>query len=224
MSGRTLAVGDIHGCDVALDVLLSNLALTAGDRLVVLGDVVDRGPNTRGALDRLLEARRACELTYVRGNHEEMMLDARRGGPRWRAWWENGGPETLRSYGGAIEDVPDAHWELIESAAPYAETGSEIFVHANLDPGVALPEQGGEWLRWRHVTGREPPHPSGRRVVCGHTAMRGGVPGVWDGWVCLETRVWRGSFLTCLDVGTDVIYQARQSGEYRYGVTLRDLI
>lgn len=223
MPGRTLAIGDIHGCDVALDVLLSHLGPTRDDRLILLGDVIDWGPNSRAVVQRLLQVQGDCTLIHLMGNHEEMLLAAVNG-TRVRRWLELGGAATLRSYANDIARIPDAHLEWLSAAVPYWESDCEIFIHANLEPEVPLHEQTGEWLRWRRLTGHEQPHPSGRRVICGHTAMPSGLPRLLNGWVALDTLAYRGRFLTCLDIETNQIHQSRQSGQLRYGVTLQDLV
>jgi serine/threonine protein phosphatase 1 len=222
-AGRVLALGDIHGCDVALDVLLEKVAPGRDDTLVVLGDAVDRGPQTRNVIERLIDVGSACRLVFILGNHEEMMLEALSGALPPTDWLRYGGREMLESYGGHPDQIPDSHHAFFAAAVPYFETGTEIFVHANLEPGIPLEEQTPRWLRWERLTGRERPHPSGRRVICGHTAIPNGLPVVFEGWVCIDTLAYRGQYLTCLDVGSNVIYQAQQSGTLRYGVTLNDL-
>ncbi len=75
---RTLAIGDIHGCSVALDALLDLVAPGAGDLVVALGDYVDRGPDSLGVMNRLVRMSKVGGgLIALRGNHEEMMMDAR---------------------------------------------------------------------------------------------------------------------------------------------------
>jgi serine/threonine protein phosphatase 1 len=92
---------------------------------------------------------------------------------------------------------------------------NEIFVHANLEPGVPLDQQTAEWLRWVRFIGFEEPHSSGKRIICGHTPQPDGAPAITDGWVCLDTWAYNGSFLSAMDVETNVVYQAKQTGEYR---------
>jgi serine/threonine protein phosphatase 1 len=129
-------------------------------------------------------------------------------------WWSVGGAETIESYGGDPEQVPEEHLAFLETALPYLETESTIFIHADLDLGVPLDEQDADSLRWRKIDGSEPPHPSGKRIVCGHTSQKSGRPLVWDGWVCIDTRVYdEGGTLTALDVGSDEIFQADQHGK-----------
>src|SRR5438128_6850305 len=76
---RTLAIGDIHGCLTALDTLLGFVRPTPEDRLIFLGDYIDRGPDSKGVLNRLIELKRIRRFICLRGNHEIMMLAGREG-------------------------------------------------------------------------------------------------------------------------------------------------
>lgn len=219
---RVLVLGDIHGCDVALAVLLNRLQLTSSDTLVVLGDAVDRGPGSCRVLDQLIEVRQSSRLIYLMGNHEEMMLEAL-GGRRSSMWLRHGGIATLDSYGGALTNIPDDHLELLNEMHPYWESSTEICVHASLEPGVDLVDQQSEWLRWQKLTGLEFPHPSGKRVLCGHSGISNGLPALLDGWICLDTLAYEGGYLTCLDTSTGEISQTQQSGTFRGGLLLSDL-
>ena len=100
-----VAIGDIHGCGATMEALLEELAPTTADHLVFIGDYVDRGPDSRGVLDRLVRlsadaaAGRGPACTFLRGNHDQMMLDYidSRGAnlPLWRM---NGGLSTIAAY------------------------------------------------------------------------------------------------------------------------------
>jgi serine/threonine protein phosphatase 1 len=212
MPARTIAIGDIHGCDVALAALIEMLQPAVDDTVVILGDVVDRGPGSRQSIEQLIELQRRCRLVLIMGNHDEMMIAAIRRGHALDAWLRFGGQETVECYGGEAMRVPVAHVEFLEAGRHFWETDTEIFVHGSLEPGVLLEQQSPEWMRWTHLTGAEEPHPSGRRVICGHTSLRGGVPGVLPGWVCIDTCAFGGQPLTALDVGSDLVYQADQQG------------
>lgn len=215
MSQRTIAIGDIHGCHLALDKLLRDLEITSDDTVIVLGDVIDRGPGSKQAVEQLLALEKSCRLVSLLGNHEEMLIEARDGGIIESTWLRYGGRETLDSYGGGYESVPDRHWEFFLSGRDYFETDSEIFVHASLQPKVSLQAQTAEWLRWTRLTGKETPRGCGRRVICGHTSLDQETPWVLDGWVCLDTTCYANQYLTALDVTNDLVYQARQTGESR---------
>jgi serine/threonine protein phosphatase 1 len=216
--GRLLAIGDIHGCHVAFETLLTHLAITPSDTFVVLGDVIDRGPGTRQVIDRLIDLKQRCRLAFLLGNHEEMLLDSLAIEELQDPWLGFGGLETLMSYGEHAEDtgeIPPEHLTFLRSGLDYFETPSMVFVHANLEPGRPLIEQTPEWLRWAKLTRQESPLPSGQRVVCGHTAQKTGEVWVGDRWVCIDTFAYGGMYLTALDVGSDLVYQARQTGEFR---------
>jgi serine/threonine protein phosphatase 1 len=217
LSVRTLAIGDIHGCDVALDTLLAKLSVTGDDTVVVLGDVVDRGPGSRQVIERLLALRSQCRLILILGNHEEMMLDALDHGEGAEDWLRFGGMATVQSYGGLPQSIPKEHLEFLESGQSYWETETELFVHANLKADLPLEQQLPEWLRWTHLSGAEQPHTSGKRVICGHTPQRSGEPLVLPGWTCIDTFACGGGWLTGLDVATNEYTQANQSGEDRRG-------
>lgn len=214
MTGRTLAIGDVHGCDMALRTLIGTIAPTQADTVVFLGDLVNRGPDTADVLDQVWRLRTRCRLIVIRGNHEEMMLSAL-DGHGWFMWMQCGGEETLESYGGNQDNIPEHHRELLESTIDYWEIPKAIFVHAKLAPGLELSEQYSLWLRWEHLQGDEEPFDENRRVICGHTPQKNGWPLVITGWVCIDTDCQRGGWLTCLDVDNDIAYQANQSGETR---------
>ena len=227
MSKRILAIGDIHGCQTALELMLEKLQLTSDDTVISLGDIVDRGSSTRRVIEMLLEVRRTCDFQMIMGNHEEMLLnglkpDGERDDSLYRVWLNNGGAEVVEEYG-ALEEMPAEHREFLEAALPYYENSSEIFVHANLQPKVSLEKQTEEWLRWRKLTGFEKPHPSGKRIVCGHTALPEGIPAVFPGWVCIDTAVYRDyGYLTCLNTQTDEVIRTSERGETVSGYSLSD--
>lgn len=217
MPGRTFAVGDIHGCDVALETLLSKLDLAAQDTVVVLGDVIDRGPNSRRAIELLLDLQSKCKVIPILGNHEEMMLDALGGGEWLQSWLSYGGVTTLKSYDDDPSNIPREHLDFLSSGRDFVETELDIFIHAALDPQLELAAQPIELLRWTHIAGQEAPHVSGKRVVCGHTPQLSGVPLSFPGWICIDTAVFKQGWLTALDVDSGEIHQATQDGKFRKG-------
>jgi serine/threonine protein phosphatase 1 len=215
MSERVLAIGDIHGCFCALTTLLEAVAPSKNDTVVFVGDAVDRGPASREVIDCILALREQCKVVFIMGNHEEIMRDAISGRGLMEPWLTFGGRATLDSYGGKIENVPPEHLRFLVSAAPYFETESEIFVHANLESGVSLANQRSDFLRWKHIDGSEPPYSTSKRVICGHTSQRDGAPLVFNGWVCIDTYAYGGQWLSCLDVESNQVVQANEKGELR---------
>src|SRR3954470_13748102 len=99
MAARTIAIGDVHGCADALAALLDAVAPDPADTVVMLGDYVDRGPDSRRVLDRLVALAGRCKLVPLLGNHDELLLDALADLDALPRWLKLGGTDTLRSYG-----------------------------------------------------------------------------------------------------------------------------
>jgi serine/threonine protein phosphatase 1 len=221
--GRTIAIGDIHGCAKALDGLLEAINLTLDDHLVFLGDYVDRGPDSRGVLERLLSLKEECQLTLLRGNHEILFQSCLQEALDIPSWIEAGGRPTLSSYGGTLAGVPESHIALIEQCVPYLETDRCIFVHANYLPAASMPEQPDKTLYWEHLTERFPgPHVSGKTVFLGHTPQIDGEVLDAKHVVCLDTYCFGGKWLTAMDVDSRDKWQVSSRGLLR-GSALRSI-
>jgi serine/threonine protein phosphatase 1 len=168
---RTLAVGDIHGCLRALDVLLEQVDPQPSDVVVTLGDYVDRGPDSKRVLDRLLELQTRCRLIPLKGNHDLMMIAARKDDVHFDEWLKCGGNTTLQSYHAPADwksfanHIPQQHWQFErEKCVAYHETNAHFFVHANAYPDCPLAEQPDHMLFWEQIEeGPWRPHESGRR-------------------------------------------------------------
>jgi serine/threonine protein phosphatase 1 len=219
---RVLAIGDIHGCSQAFDALLDAIQPTPDDLLITLGDYVDRGPDSAGVVQRLLKLQRSHRLIALRGNHEIMMLEARKDAGRLREWLKCGGDQALASYSvlgdeGKLVDVPNEHWEFLErDCLDWYETERHFFVHANAYAELPLGEQPEFMLFWEPL--HDPaPHESGKVMVCGHTPQKSGRPLHLGHAVCIDTWVYGDGWLTCLDVESGKIWQANQAGESRTG-------
>jgi serine/threonine protein phosphatase 1 len=211
---RTLAIGDIHGCSVAFDTLLQQVAPQPDDLLITLGDYVDRGPDSRGVLDRLCRLRRHHRLVALRGNHDQMMVEVRNGWLPESEWRLCGGGTTLLSYG-SLDDVPDAHWQFLQQhCVNYHETDRHFFVHATVEPDLPLAAQA-EWLLLWEKLSDPRPHVSGKVMVCGHTRQPSGLPLNLGHTICIDTWVYGPGWLTCLEIESGRIWQANQRGEQR---------
>jgi serine/threonine protein phosphatase 1 len=212
---RHFAIGDIHGCITALTTLIDVVELRDDDTIVTLGDYVDRGPDSRAVVDFIMNLGEVHQLVALRGNHEIMMLDAREKDSWLRPWLSYGGEATLQSYGGSFGDVPDAHIDFFENKLHrYYESETHIFVHANLAPDVALADQSDAALFWQKY--KDPgPHNSGKTMVCGHTAQQSGMPLSNAHSVCIDTWAHGDGWLTCLEVGSGMVWQANEAGETR---------
>lgn len=190
---RVYAIGDIHGRSDLLDELLDRVAADttargSADTLVIfLGDLIDRGPDSRGVVERLRQFSRGPIATrFLMGNHEEVFLKALRGDLRaLRFLIRIGGRETILSYGVGEDDyraldfhdlmtliqrrVPREHVEFLAGFERWIEAGDYLFVHAGIRPGVALEDQESSDLRWIRDDFLRHRDDFGKVIVHGHS-------------------------------------------------------
>ena len=216
MSGRTIAIGDIHGCYLALEAVLNELVVHNTDTIVTLGDYVDRGPESNRVIERLLQLQNQCHLVSLMGNHEVMLLSALQDPRDLEFWMHCGGAETLESYGGVVESIPESHIEFIEQCALAYESDQHVFVHANYQPDCPIDEQDEQTLLWTHL-GFEAPrrHVSGKTVVVGHTPQLSGEVLDRGHLICIDTFCFGDGWLTALDVQSKQVWQADKQGTVR---------
>jgi serine/threonine protein phosphatase 1 len=196
---RLLAVGDIHGCLDHLERLMARVEPTPEDRIVFLGDYIDRGPDGKGVVEFLIDlGRRFPNCVFLKGNHEAMFLDFLAGRNQW-LYLYNGGASTLESY---REErgvrIPGAHLDFLANLPLYYETDDFIFVHAGLRPGKQLEKQQEKDLLWIREEFINSSFDWGKTVVFGHTPRQ--EPLLDKNRICLDTGAVFGNALTCCDV------------------------
>jgi serine/threonine protein phosphatase 1 len=233
---RLLAIGDIHGYLDKLDALLDTLQPTSNDKFIFIGDYIDRGPNSRGVIERLLAFHKQFPKTiFLRGNHEQMLLDWQNLGNAddREIFMRNGGQATMDSYGGSLKQIPVEHLDFINATQLlHLETivvddglNNEdreqdfLFVHAGVNPERQLNEQSPHDLLWIREAFIRTTRPYGNSIVVhGHTPTDN-VPGGThyrisiDSGVHLKGPIKRnsrvlGGKLTCCNVLTRHIWQA----------------
>ena len=209
---RTIAIGDIHGCNTMLIALLDAISPTPSDMLIFLGDLIDRGADSKGVIDTIRALESRCTVIRILGNHEEMMFRARVYADERRSWLYFGGAEALESFGApptavGLAAVPPDYWTWLKGAKDYHETDKFIFCHATPDPDKPMSEQSSDTWRWRHLHGLPHRHISGKTIVCGHTEQRDGDVYYADGLICLDTYAYGGGRLSGLDVMTGTLWQ-----------------
>jgi serine/threonine protein phosphatase 1 len=216
-AGRTIAIGDVHGCARALHTLLAVLAPSRDDLLIPLGDYVDHGPDSRGVIDQLMAVGGRCRVIPLLGNHEQMLLAALMGRPAL-AWLECGGKATLDSYHfvGSQETFPADHLTFLRSCRKYYETATHLFVHAGYRAALPMDRQPTRALLWDYL-GERPPeaHCSGKVAVVGHTPQAGGEVLDLGFLKCIDTDCHSGGWLTALDVDSGQIWQANERAQMR---------
>ena len=216
------AIGDVHGClpqllEIERQIEADATGVEGEKWIVMLGDYVDRGPQSAQVLDHLLQpAPPGFERFCLMGNHEQMMLDFL-DDPLTNAYWlEQGGLETLQSYGrhskaasgrgesglpGVRQQIPADHLRFLDELAVGLSLPGWIFVHAGIRPGRTLAEQTDEdllWIREPFLSGRLVGAP---RVVHGHTPSP--EPEVTPYRVCLDTQCFFTGRLTAARITQD---------------------
>ena len=193
------AIGDIHGRLDLFERLIrqihTDLATTAPDHrgvIVLLGDYVDRGPQSRGVIEAIVQLESAGDLGVIalKGNHEDAMLRFLDNPVDGRNWLSFGGLETLASYGVEAPHVleletavtplrdalaaalPDHHLAFLNRLPTMAIEQDYVFAHAGLRPGVPIDRQSDIDLMWRRSPGRPGPSTFDKVVVHGHTPTR----------------------------------------------------
>ena len=217
---RAYAVGDIHGrldlLDRILEVIDEDLERRPARKavLVLLGDLIDRGPDSRGVVERLRTHRHDVLQPYcLAGNHEEVLLRLLAGERGiLDSWLKYGGAECLRSYGGdpatladlderaalrtIKEAIPAEHVRFIAGFADTLTFGDYLFVHAGIRPGVELSMQSQSDLRWIRAPFLDHQGEHGFVVVHGHTITDG--VDVQPNRVGIDTGAYRTGILTAL--------------------------
>lgn len=195
---KYIAIGDIHGCFYSMKALLEKLEPFYNRQFVFVGDYIDRGPGSKQVVDYLLDFKEKVDCVFLRGNHEQMLLDALNHNKR-DLWFMNGGRATIESYqpkGGEMI-LPDSHKEFYNNTRLYYDTEKYFFVHAGLSPARTIADsiedenEVKEFLWERsHLNAFETPWE--KTVVFGHTPrprpiQKGNMIGIDTG--CVFDRV-----------------------------------
>lgn len=189
---RVYAIGDIHGCDDLFAQLIARIEADHAARppaqmqIVLLGDLVDRGPASRQVVDRAIALSQRWPTRWLVGNHEEVFLHSLAGDQRiLRYFVKIGGAATIHSYGISGPEynsltipeiaerlrtlVPESHIDFLDAGEDMIEIGDYLFVHAGVRPGVPLGAQAVSDLRWIREEFLHDRRGHGRVIVHGHT-------------------------------------------------------
>lgn len=172
------AISDIHGCNKTFHTLLDKIGFTKTDNLFLLGDYIDRGPDSKGVIDSILTLKEeGYQVNPLKGNHEQMMYNAYYS-LLWdevNMWKGNGGAATLKSFGvSQVQDIPLKYIDFIQNLALYIELPSYYLVHAGFDfrgNSILNNKDAMLWER-RWYENIIPAMLHGKKVVHGHTPMQ----------------------------------------------------
>ena len=200
---RTYAIGDIHGCLDKLERLVERCRSDANDappKFVFLGDAIDRGPDSRGVVEYLMDFRRRHpdHAICLCGNHEDMALHAIDDPAQVDQWVvRNGGRQALASYGvSGPAELPRDHVAWIRALPTHHDDGLRFFVHAGIDPSRPLNFQDRHDLLWMREPFLSDPRDFGRFIVHGHTPLKDGKPDLRTNRVNVDTAAVLGGPLT----------------------------
>jgi len=219
-------IGDIHGRSDLLDRIAAEIKRDLEQRpdsqcmTVTLGDYVDRGPDSRGVIERLIHNPFPTRYVGLKGNHEELFLSFLADPAVGQQWRELGGLETLHSYGVAVgalmmgkgfeeasralrDAVPEDHFRFLSSLRNSLTVGNYFLCHAGVRPSVALDRQREEDLLWIREDFLLHEEPFEKIIVHGHTPVK--EPDVRKNRINIDTGAYATGRLTCLKLEQDQI-------------------
>lgn len=186
-SGKTWVIGDVHGYVNTLRTLLDKLELNSDDRIIMLGDLIDRGPDSKGVLDVILDLKAAGhEVKCLMGNHEQMMLksykeelDNGKGFLRFlkkdttrKSWLNMGGDTTMKSFGAKrMLDIDPMYFDFIESMSHYLEDPKYFYAHAGFNFESEDPFTDVQSMLWIRDFKVDTKVTGNKKVVHGHTPI-----------------------------------------------------
>jgi serine/threonine protein phosphatase 1 len=219
---RVVAIGDIHGMLNELKHLIKNLQASAPPHIttnyVFLGDAIDRGPESFAVIEYLANFQNQTkpndEVFFLRGNHEQLMLDfLEQESAETLNWLSNGGVETLESYGVFLNRKPNAlqlsacknelrrnlpphHMQFLKETRLSYTVGDYFFCHAAVDPNIDLELQSAKDLLWSRKTKYLDDNFIGKYIVHGHTPVK--LPLISKGHINIDTGAYMSGKLTAL--------------------------
>ena len=211
-------IGDIHGCPDELRYLIEDLPLETGDRLIFLGDYVDRGPDSKGVVSYLLELQKnsTYDFIFLKGNHEDMFLSyLGLPGQYGDMFLVNGGKVTLESYGlpttnssagELLARIPPPHLDFYKNLRNYYIAAPFLCVHAGIDPLKPLEDQTEADMFWIRNKFIYRSHMLPYIVLFGHTPQNDVFYDL-PYKIGLDTGLVYGNKLTCLETQEKMLYQ-----------------
>ena len=201
---KIFVIGDIHGCLGMLKDLINKIEWDpANDRLIFIGDYIDRGKNSKGVVDFILKLKKDSTLIQcLIGNHEQMFLDYLSGVDSQSSLL-NGGLPTLRSYEEMRRSqddplIPPSHLDFFSSLLTMIELEHYYIVHAGFHPNIGIEDQSLNDMIWIREEFIYSDYDFGKVVIFGHTPFNS--PLVMKNKIGIDTGAVFGNYLTCLEL------------------------
>jgi len=217
MTKKLFAIGDVHGCSEELRALIRQLPLDQDATLIFLGDYVDRGPDSKGVIDTVLDLSELYNVIALKGNHEWLLEQflAKPGSPTASGnFILNGGSATLASYStnGAEYSIPSAHREFLSGLKLFHETATHFFVHAGIPPTYdfqsSIDEKTAHQFLWIRNVFLDSRVQWPKVVVHGHTPVP--QPELLPNRINLDTGCVFGRRLTAMDIATGQVFSVER--------------
>jgi len=168
---RLFAISDIHGCfSTFYEMVTSVIRLTKTDGLILLGDYIDRGEQSKEVIDFIIDLqKKGFNVTPLTGNHEQMLLDAWNDPAALYQWYMNSGATTLLSFGiSDIMEIDRSYIDFFSGLRFYKEVGDFIFVHAGFNDYESDPFSDRHTMIWECSPSYSNPMLSGKTIIHGH--------------------------------------------------------
>lgn len=165
---RYIVITDIHGELSKLESVLSKIETQLDDIFVFMGDYIDRGPDSKGVIDKVIEIREKYNTVCLMGSHEYAYLHSQKDEYYNFLFWNYGGPATVKSYG-SFENIGKIHGDFFKSLKFYYLTNKYLFVHAGINPNYPLEEQDEVdlvYIRGKFIYSK---HNLSQKIIFGHT-------------------------------------------------------
>lgn len=181
---RYIAITDIHGELGKLENVLSKIETRPDDIFVFMGDYIDRGPDSKGVVEKVIEISEQYETITLIGSHEYALLHAKQDDYYNFLFWNYGGPATVKSYGGHFDNILRTHGDFFRSLKFYHLTDDYLFVHAGIDPRYSLEDQVETDLVYIRSAFYNRPHNLPQKIIFGHTEFD--APLVQKDKICID--------------------------------------
>ena len=181
---RFIAISDIHGELKKLESVLSKINPCPDDTFVFLGDYIDRGPDSKGVVNKIIEISKNFKTITLIGSHEYALLHAPKDDYYHYLFWNYGGPATVKSYGGNFDNILSVHGDFYKNLKFYHLTEEYLFVHAGINPRYSLENQSEVDLVYIRSTFYNNKHHLKQKIIFGHTEFE--KPLIQDDKICID--------------------------------------
>lgn len=181
---RLIGISDIHGEYDKLCSVIGKISPTKDDKIIFMGDYIDRGPRSIDVVDKLIELGNICDCVYLVGSHEYAMLHAKSDDYYNYLFWNYGGDATVKSYG-SFDNIMKIHGDFFRSLKFYHVEGKYLFVHAGFRDGISLEDQDEEDMVYIRSEFYKHKHSFPYKIIFGHTEFD--KPQIQQDKICIDT-------------------------------------